>query len=223
MAALVSLVPHSFVEEEMSKLTLTLAASAATLGLAGAVSAAPIVFDDFNTGGGGTFIDNQASGTTTVGDVTLSLAVTSSGTFESTSTGTGIDAPGGGDSPLQVDGGESFSISFDVGGTLDEIVAFQFPGTSTVTFTNSETGFSDEVTFIEDDNSGQTTNVAALDLAFDAGDVINVTTVGTTVAGLSSGYRFNSFTITPTPIPEPTSALAIAAGGLLLAARRRRT
>lgn len=199
-------------------LSRTLSLAACSLLAVGGASGA-IVFDDFNTGGGGTFIDATNGGTDTVDGVTLSIAtVNTNSTFESTSTGTGITDPAN-DSPFQVETGEDYTISFDADGTLDQVVAFQFPGISTVTFTNAQTTESVTVTFIEDDNAGQTTNTFALGISFSSGDIINVTnTVAQFGGNINDGYRLNSLTVT---IPEPASATLLALGAGLLARRRR--
>ncbi|MEM8781856.1 MAG: PEP-CTERM sorting domain-containing protein [Planctomycetota bacterium] len=199
--------------------------AAASVLVAAASSASPftVVFDDFNTGSGGTFIDNEQSGTDTVDGVTLTIAtVNPASTFESTSSGTGIDIDGdgfGASNALEVEDGEDFTISFDADGTLDQFVGFQFPGTSTVTFTNLTTNASVSTTLIEDDNAGQTTNVFDTSLAFSSGDVISITNdVDTFGTNPNDGYRFNSFTIT---VPEPGSLALFGLGSGLIVLRRR--
>ena len=192
------------------------ALAAGSFVVAGSAPAVEVIFNDFTTNNGGA-VDGQTSATTTVDDVTLTLAVSNPLTqeFEGTGGGSGIRTDGeDSGNGFDVNFGENFTLSFSDSGTLDSITVGVLGGApdADVTFTSGSD--SETVTFVG--GSGFNIQTVDLDLDFAANDTIMVT------PGVGSDFRFRAFdTEIVEVIPEPASLALLGAGGLLMLGRRR--
>lgn len=202
------------------------AAGCLALALGGPASAS-IIFSNGLTGPADTGIDDSTSFEITEDGTTLTLATAAGSMFNITTTGTGIDTDpagnNGSDQAFNIDAGEDFTLSFDAGGTLDELSVLTLanggsPGSLTVTFTNVTASTTPVVTVVPISGGANAGVVVdAGDLAFSAGDIINVALSNPS----SDNDDFRIETVTAT-IPEPGSmALAFSGTGLLLLRRRK--
>ena len=210
----------------------TLLALAAALGLAGAAHGqTTFVFDDgSSTGAAGlaleAFADNtddasfgvRTSGTYTQDGITLS-AGTDFGKFNLTNSGFGPNDVGTGDETDNFDGSESMIFSFDTAGTFDSVdfaLLDDSPETAILSFANGNT-------FNLRDGATSDISVSGNDVfdniaeSFNADELITLSITG------GNGWTLESFTITASAVPEPSS-FALIAGifGLTSVMLRRR-
>ncbi|MEM8782088.1 MAG: PEP-CTERM sorting domain-containing protein [Planctomycetota bacterium] len=179
-----------------------------------------LVFSDGLEGTQNSGIDGTASFAIVEDTTTLTLATVAPGAlFEITPTGTGIDSAAG-DSSLNVDAGEEFTLSFDAAGTLDSIdilsLANGTGGDITITFTSSAAGVSPVSVPLTIANGADDGVVVPVGLAFSSGDVI---TVSLSNSDVNDDFRLEAVTAT---VPEPGSlALGLAGGAAMLYRRRK--
>lgn len=168
---------------------------------------------DLDTGG--------SSGTSIVSGVTLTAeafldGVTTDTVFNGAGTSFGINAVGGGDETQRFDndnGIESMEFSFDTGGTFDTIDLrfIEDSAEAVLTFAggNSFDLFAGSVT----ETVGGTTEIHTITETFVAGQKITLAVSGAAASG--ENFSLESFTVTPSAIPEP-STYALIFGGLAL-------
>lgn len=176
-----------------------------TLGLA-TTSFAATTFNFRDTQAGpGLSVDGLASGSSTVGNVTVTMTLFPDGVFNQTGSAFGINAVSGTDDPDEFDTGEGFTFSFDHNVTLDSV----------------------SVSLFGSGDSGR--------LSFDGGSIIGtISATGTTVLNssvitggtilrfesLSGTFSLDSLTVTAMPEPD-AFALFGGASALGLALLRR--
>lgn len=165
----------------------------------GPLESVATVFNFRDTSAGpGVDLDGVASGSSTLGNVTLTMTLFPDGVFNQTTSGFGINAVTSADDTDEFDAGEGFTFSFDHNVTLDSVAVSLF-GTG---------------------NSGR--------ISYDGGSVIGtISATGTTVinSALIPGgtvLRFESLvgafsldSLTVTPMPEPDTVAVIAGTGAL--------
>jgi len=148
--------------------------------------------------GPGVDLDGVASGSSTVGGVTLTMAVSPDGVFNQTGSAFGINAAAGTDDTDEFDAGEGFTFSFNHNVTLDSV----------------------SVSVFGSGDSGR--------ISYDGGSVIGtISSTGTTVLNsslITSGtvLRFESLSgtfsldsLTVTAMPEPHTMAFLAGTGAL--------
>ena len=168
---------------------------------------------DLDTGG--------SSGTSTVSGVTLTAeafldGVTTDTIFNGAGTSFGINADGGGDETQRFDndlGIESMVFSFDTNGTFNTIDLRYIEDSAEAVLTfdggNSFDLFAGSAT----ETVGGTTEIHTITESFVAGQTITLAVSGSAASG--ENFSLESFTITPSAIPEP-STYALIFGGLAL-------
>jgi len=165
----------------------------------GPLESVATVFNFRDTSAGpGVDLDGVASGSSTLGNVTLTMTLFPDGVFNQTTSGFGINAVTSADDTDEFDAGEGFTFSFDHNVTLDSVA----------------------VSLFGSGNSGR--------ISYDGGSVIGtITSTGTTILNsplITSGtvLRFESLvgafsldSLTVTAMPEPETAALLGGAGTL--------
>ena len=182
-----------------SRPLIMLAVCAASLGLASRAAATATTFNFRDTlAGPGFTLDGFATGTSTVGGVTMTLTLFPDGVFNQTGSAFGINAAAGTDDTDEFDAGEGFTFSFNHNVTLDSVSVSLF-------------GAGDSARISYDGGSLIGT------LSATGTTLINssLITSGTVLRFESLSGTFSLDSITVTAMPEPHATTAIAGAGIL--------
>lgn len=205
----------------MKKFFLVPATILSVASLAGNASGSVITttFGPFVTGGAAPF--DEATSVNLESDGVNAIVATPDLAFQATGAGVGIQSTGEGPSGtpgVDITNGETWSLTFDQGGTLDNLQITLIPlgsaGFNTdldLTFTTASSSSTVTVT-----TGTSTTNdlIVPVGLSFDANEVITITREDAVPA-----YRFEAITVT---VPEPGSLALAGLGGATMLLRRRK-